>query len=402
MVFDTASLLSDPLAQEQGLEPVAGCPDPTLSVGATSSAVMAHFRGLAVAVKAYPSEIARGAELPHHPNVVRTLAWISVTDATLEVRELCVGGELFEAVAEIGQLTPALALRHLEELCAAVAHCHLNGQVFGRLRAEKLLLGFDGHLRLVPPSLNRRCMGRAPWEFDAPEHAVGGGGGSGGSSGGAATVVGAGVEAVAFGGSDTPPQSGPPLDATAARADVWSCAALFCLMLAGEPPEDAGVIRGVGERGIEAYPAVADVCPEEVHELLRAMLSPNPARRPSAWACATALSAAREVGYSPGRTESADAVTSNLTAPSRGCTGSEATASTENLADLDKVRGTASSDQISKMGPPEASSTDQAAKRQPAGSEPARDETARAQAEGRRLKGLGFVRSASDGSNKLV
>ena len=49
MVFDTASLLSDPLAQEQGLEPVAGCPDPTLSVGATSSAVMAHFRGLAVA-----------------------------------------------------------------------------------------------------------------------------------------------------------------------------------------------------------------------------------------------------------------------------------------------------------------------------------------------------------------
>ncbi|EOD12389.1 hypothetical protein EMIHUDRAFT_213619 [Emiliania huxleyi CCMP1516] len=292
MVFDTASLLSDPLAQEQGLEPVAGCPDPTLSVGATSSAVMAHFRGLAVAVKAYPSEIARGAELPHHPNVVRTLAWISVTDATLEVRELCVGGELFEAVAEIGQLTPALALRHLEELCAAVAHCHLNGQVFGRLRAEKLLLGFDGHLRL----------------------------------------------AVAFGGSDTPPQSGPPLDATAARADVWSCAALFCLMLAGEPPEDAGVIRGVGERGIEAYPAVADVCPEEVHELLRAMLSPNPARRPSAWACATALSAAREVGYSPGRTESADAVASNLTAPSRGCTGSEATASTENLADLDKAK----------------------------------------------------------------
>lgn len=259
-------------------------------------------------------------------------------------------------------------------MCSAVAHVHAHGRAFGRMRAEKLLLSCGNSLRLLPATASN-IDSASPEPLDAPE------------------LLAPGSPAA---GSSGPPslssESSGDLISDAARADVWSCAVMFCVMVCGEPPETIGGLHRVDADGIGALPQVASCTPHELHGLLREMLSLDPARRPSARDCDAAIARVRggaAAAPMPAAGDDADLVSTEIDLVSteidkldraRGfgsCINLEALAGScndlEALASLDEP-----------MAPPEAPNM----KRK-------RDEPDEV------LKCLGFVRSGSSTSNEL-
>ena len=69
-----------------------------------------------------------------------------------ELRRLCVGGELFDAVAEAsieGEIDSEQALGWTRDLLSAVAHVHRHGVAHGQLRPEHALLDGEGRVVLL-------------------------------------------------------------------------------------------------------------------------------------------------------------------------------------------------------------------------------------------------------------
>ena len=68
---------------------------------------------------------------------------------SLEVRELCEGGELFDTVAEQGGLEVEATVAWFSQALDAVTYCHATSAVNGRLRPEQVLLDRQDRVKLL-------------------------------------------------------------------------------------------------------------------------------------------------------------------------------------------------------------------------------------------------------------
>ena len=206
--------------------------DGVLGSGTQGEVRLGRLRGEHVAVKTYNSD-KQFAEPVEHPGLVRVIERRSVNERTVEVRELCANGELFDLVAEEGGMAEseniAKACEWLWQMAATVAHRHSHRVAHGQLRPEHVLLAENepkilGFTTCVQPS--------------EAANAAAGTGAAGGCGGGA--------DAAAHGQQllrpkralDAPELHGcesAPYHARAA-ADVWALGVLLVFLFSAEPP----------------------------------------------------------------------------------------------------------------------------------------------------------------------
>ena len=233
-----------------------------------------------------------------------------------ELRRLCVGGELFDAVAEASlmgdEIDSEQAYGWTRDLLSAVAHVHRHGVAHGQLRPEHALL--DGEGRVVLLACRHRVADADADAVDATTDDA------------AAALASSAAEAADAAG-DARPAGGrvtlrrvSPLDAPELQgltevdlsvlraADVWACGVLVASLFAAAPPFAAADAKTCDEfaafaaRGtLDALPRVAAAAPAALHALLASALAPDPARRPAAAALLAEVEAIRRGAGAPRR-----------------------------------------------------------------------------------------------------
>jgi len=119
--------------------------DGVLGNGTYGEVRLGVCQGQRVAVKSYSHGSSSTApEVPHHPGLVAVISRRVENGRTVEIRELCAQGELFDVVAEEGGMgegeNVAAAERWVGQIAETVAHCHSHGAANGQLRPEHVLL----------------------------------------------------------------------------------------------------------------------------------------------------------------------------------------------------------------------------------------------------------------------
>ena len=125
-----------------------------------------------IAIKARVGDVGAARVLPPHPHIVHVFARTKANvhgsgeDCLLEMRELCMGGSVFDLIGAGSvptehppsqQLSPRPPLepelvqmmRWFRQIAFAVQHCHSHGVVCGQLRREHLQLTGDGDVQLL-------------------------------------------------------------------------------------------------------------------------------------------------------------------------------------------------------------------------------------------------------------
>lgn len=244
-----------------------------------------------IAMKVRAAASVRGPPPPPHPHVNRVLNQMAKGESCIETRELCEAGELFDALlaTEGGRLPAPRALGWFAQLASAVAHCHKHGAVHGQLHPENVLLAAADCLQVVGFSV---C---APVE---------------------------GVSRVVELREYRPELQAPELEGKRWCAvdelfacDVWALGVLLCCLLTGSYSAEAvaaecdeaeqsaidavgaldlGSSGGGGALDVGATPSTASFFgegpaspaerarPRDAFALVKLMLAPDPAARPSA------------------------------------------------------------------------------------------------------------------------
>jgi serine/threonine protein kinase len=90
-----------------------------------------------------------------HPHVVKLLNVVETKAAYHLVLELAPGGELFDKILESGRFNESVARSYFQQLISAVDYCHRHQIVHRDLKAENLLLGANGELKVCDFGLSR-------------------------------------------------------------------------------------------------------------------------------------------------------------------------------------------------------------------------------------------------------
>ena len=288
--------------------------------------------GHLVAAKAVTNGTDFAPRVPEHLHVC-TSKRAHVRGEYYELRRLCVGGELFDAVAEAsieGDIDSEQALGWTRDLLSAVAHVHRHGVAHGQLRPEHALL--DGEGRVVLLACRHRVADADADAVDATTDDA------------AAALASSAAEAADAAG-DARPAGGrvtlrrvSPLDAPELQgltevdlsvlraADVWACGVLVASLFAAAPPFAAADAKTCDEfaafaaRGtLDALPRVAAAAPAALHALLASALAPDPARRPAAAALLAEVEAIRKgAGEAPPSRAATNAANPEATPPLPG------------------------------------------------------------------------------------
>ncbi|CAI7793417.1 unnamed protein product [Closterium sp. NIES-53] len=238
------------------------------------------------------------AVLPPHPHVVRLASVHEDARRVHLVMDLCDGGDLFDLVARAGRLPERCAAAVLAQAASAVAWCHAHGVLHLDVKPENLLLA---GLSAAPLLADARSAEAALAHVSVKL-----------ADFGQAVAVGAGGRARGLAGSSLymAPEvvCGREYDSA---ADMWSVGVVLYVMLAGYVPFYGpdlphvflAICRGHPDLTGEPWEGVSD----EAKQLVRTLLSADPAARPSAcdllshpWltahapAAAAAVKAARE------------------------------------------------------------------------------------------------------------
>ncbi|CUG90126.1 protein kinase, putative [Bodo saltans] len=90
-----------------------------------------------------------------HPHVVKLLSVVDTSKGYHLVMELATGGELFDKIVESKRFDEITARRYFQQLISAVYYCHCHKIVHRDLKAENLLLGPQGDLKVCDFGLSR-------------------------------------------------------------------------------------------------------------------------------------------------------------------------------------------------------------------------------------------------------
>ncbi|CAI5473003.1 unnamed protein product [Closterium sp. Yama58-4] len=213
------------------------------------------------------------AALPPHPHVVRLASVHEDARRVHLVMDLCDGGDLFDLVARAGRLPERCAAVVVAQAASAVAWCHTHGVLHLDVKPENLLLA---GLSAAPLLADARSAEAALAHVSVKL-----------ADFGQAVAVGAGGRARGLAGSSLymAPEvvCGREYDSA---ADMWSVGVVLYVMLAGYVPFYGpdlphvflAICRGHPDLTGETWEGVS--C--EAKQLVRALLSVDPAARPSA------------------------------------------------------------------------------------------------------------------------
>ncbi|CAI5995608.1 unnamed protein product [Closterium sp. NIES-65] len=213
------------------------------------------------------------AALPPHPHVVRLASVHEDARRVHLVMDLCDGGDLFDLVARAGRLPERCAAAVLAQAASAVAWCHAHGVLHLDVKPENLLLaGLSAAPLLADAQSAEAALAHVSVKL---------------ADFGQAVAVGARSRARGLAGSSLymAPEvvCGREYDSA---ADMWSVGVVLYVMLAGYVPFYGpdlprvflAICRGHPDLTGEAWEGVSD----EAKQLVRSLLSVDPAARPSA------------------------------------------------------------------------------------------------------------------------
>ncbi|CAI5471014.1 unnamed protein product [Closterium sp. Yama58-4] len=213
------------------------------------------------------------AALPPHPHVVRLASVHEDARRVHLVMDLCDGGDLFDLVARAGRLPERCAAAMVAQAASAVAWCHAHGVLHLDVKPENLLLA---GLSAAPLLADARSAEAALAHVSVKL-----------ADFGQAVAVGAGGRARGLAGSSLymAPEvvCGREYDSA---ADMWSVGVVLYVMLAGYVPFYGpdlphvflAICRGHPDLTGEVWDGMSD----EAKQLVRSLLSVDPASRPSA------------------------------------------------------------------------------------------------------------------------
>lgn len=192
-----------------------------------------------------------GMKLVKHPNIIQLYEIMATKSKIYFVMEYAKGGELFNKVAK-GKLMEDAARKYFHQLINAVDFCHSRGVYHRDIKPENLLLDENDNLKVSDFGLS--ALAESKWQ-DGLLHTTCG------------TPAYVAPEVISRKGYD------------GAKADVWSCAVVLYVLLAGYLPfHDSNLMRMYRKIGKAEFKC-PNWFPAEVRRLLFKILDPNPNTR---------------------------------------------------------------------------------------------------------------------------
>ena len=149
-----------------------------------------------------------------HPHVISLKSVVELPSSFCLVMELASGGELFDKIVTARRFDERTARCYFQQLISAVAYCHSRGVVHRDLKAENLLLGRNGALKVCDFGLSRYTL-----KNGQPDAAI---------------------KFMSLAGSpdyQAPEMNNPSVDGYSGETcDVWSCGVILFFMLCGYLP----------------------------------------------------------------------------------------------------------------------------------------------------------------------
>lgn len=195
----------------------------------------------------------------NHPNVVRVFEWGRSGDAGYLVMERLVGEDLGRRLARVGRMAAASVVHIAQQVASALGAIHAQGAVHRDIKPENVFLCANGpvvdHVKVLD-------LGIAGW----------------GAADGVQTMAG-----MVFGtpGFLAPEQARG--EKVTPLADLYALGGLMFVALTGRVPHghDADPIEMVRRAAFATVaPTLPDDVPAPLADLVRALLDPDPARRP--------------------------------------------------------------------------------------------------------------------------
>lgn len=107
-----------------------------------------------------------------HEHIVRLISVIDSSKGYYLVMELANGGELFDKIVESKRFDEKTARDYFQQLISAVHYCHEHNIVHRDLKAENLLLGSKGELKVCDFGLSRYTTKKGSFTSSAKDQAI--------------------------------------------------------------------------------------------------------------------------------------------------------------------------------------------------------------------------------------
>ena len=224
------------------------------------------------AVERFRREVQAAAQLAH-PNIVAAYDAERAGDVHFLAMEFVEGTDLSDVIERRGPLPVAEACDYIRQAALGLQHAHEKGMVHRDIKPHNLMLSPDGQVRILDFGLAGFATESAIIEADATS------GEPGDTTPLHLTTMGSVMGTPDY----IAPEQARDAHSADIRADIYSLGCtLYCLLTGGPPHQSDSVVEKLkahAEREPEAIEAVRVDVPEELAEVIRRMMSKDPAKR---------------------------------------------------------------------------------------------------------------------------
>lgn len=224
------------------------------------------------AVERFRREVQAAAQLAH-PNIVAAYDAEQAGDVHFLAMEFVEGTDLSDVIERRGPLPVAEACDYIRQAALGLQHAHEKGMVHRDIKPHNLMLSPDGQVRILDFGLAGFATESAIIEADATS------GEPGDTTPLHLTTMGSVMGTPDY----IAPEQARDAHSADIRADIYSLGCtLYCLLTGGPPHQSDSVVEKLkahAEREPEAIEAVRVDVPEELAEVIRRMMSKDPAKR---------------------------------------------------------------------------------------------------------------------------